>query len=65
MAYTSIPTTITDIPSPTKAPSAITDIPSITDIPAKHGGGGVTNHLLDGSGNVLAITVGVDQLTNA
>lgn len=24
-----------------------------------------TNHLLDGSGNVLAITVGVDQLTNA
>lgn len=63
MAYTSIPTTITDIPAPTKAPSAITDIPSITDIPAKHLVG--TSHLLDDSGNILAVTIGVDQLTNA
>lgn len=65
MAYTSLPASITDIPSPTGQPSSINDIPSITDIPAKHGGGAPTNHLLDGSGNVLAVTVGVDQLTNA
>lgn len=29
------------------------------------GGGGGSNHLLDDSGNILAVTVGVDQLTNA
>lgn len=29
------------------------------------GGGGGSNQLLDDSGNILAVTVGVDQLTNA
>lgn len=29
------------------------------------GGGGGGSHLLDDSSNILAVTVGVDQLTNA
>jgi hypothetical protein len=65
MAYTAIPST-TKVPATiTDVPSSITDVPSatVTDVPAKHSVG--TSHLLDGSGNILAVTVGVDQLTNA
>jgi len=67
MALTLIPSAPTDVPSAiTNVPSAITNDPThagltrVTDITA-----GVASHLLDGSGNILAVTVGVDQLTNA
>jgi hypothetical protein len=63
MAYTNLPS-IVDAPTITDIPSGIVDVPSITDVPAKHSSGG-GSHLLDGSSNILAVTAGVDQLTNA
>lgn len=63
MAYSSLPASITDIPSPNKAPSAITDIPSITDIPDKKSSGNNTHNVI-GVGASVANVIAVNSVGN-